>query len=177
MGELRQPSPQQVSVKPAHVEERVPFANPLHAKYAATYVFQGILPFIERAANFLGCNLHQFGRAKGLWHVNQIQSLLGQVPSLPRQSQHECMQHAHETRMSLASALEGVDMAIHEVVSTLDLPVPHYLESRQVIPPTPPIDETIEVFEPGVVVTTRVDPVLQNIVEEPKRKAPKLKDS
>jgi hypothetical protein len=147
--------PSQVSNYPSPQMEREPFSNPLHLKEQAPYVFPGIWPFIERAANVLGCDLHQFGRAKGLWHVSQIQSALGQVPSLDRQSQHDCMKHAHQTRMSLASALEGVDMAIREVVTAMDLPLPPYLETQPAIPSTPPIDETIETFD------------------EPKPKAPK----
>lgn len=149
--------PQQVSAYPSLRVDSEPFANPLHVKEKPAYVFTGIWPFIERAANLLGCDLHQFGRAKGLWHVSQIQSALGQVPTLDRASQHECIAHAHRTRMSLAAALEGVDMAIREVITEMDLPVPPYLESPP-LPPTPPIDETIDVFE------------------EPKSKAPKPKE-
>lgn len=133
--------PQQVSAYPALRQDREPFSNPMHVKEKPSYVFTGIWPFIERAANFLGCDLHQFGRAKGLWHVSQIQSALGQVPSLDRQSQHECMSHAHRTRMSLAAALEGVDMAIREVCVEMDLPLPPYLET----PAPPVIDESIDV--------------------------------
>jgi hypothetical protein len=150
--------PQQVSTYPALRQDSEPFGNPLHVKDKPPYVFPGIWPFIERAASFLGCDLHQFGRAKGLWHVSQIQSALGQVPTLDRASQHECIAHAHRTRMSLAAALEGVDMAIREVITATDLPVPSYLESPP-LPPTPPIDETIEV------------------ADEPRRKAPKPKDA
>lgn len=146
--------PQQVSAYPALRVDSEPIANPMHVKDKPAYIFQGIWPFIERAANFLGCDLHQFGRAKGLWHVSQIQSALGQVPTLDRASQHECILHAHRTRMSLAAALEGCDMAIREVVTAMDLPLPPYLETPA-LPPTPPIDESIEVFE------------------EPKPKAPK----
>lgn len=138
--------PSQVSVYPSPQMEQEPFANPLHLKEKPSYTFTGIWPFIERAASFLGCDLHQFGRAKGLWHVSQIQSALGQVPGLDRASQHECIAHAHRTRMSLAAALEGVDMAIREVVTAMDLPLPPYLETP-VLPPTPPIDETIETFD------------------------------
>jgi hypothetical protein len=138
--------PQQVSPYPSLRVDSEPFANPMHVKEKPAYVFQGIWPFIERAANFLGCDLHQFGRAKNLWHVSQIQSALGQVPTLDRASQHECMSHAHRTRMSLAAALEGVDMAIREVITAMDLPVPSYLESPT-LPSPPSIDESIEVLE------------------------------
>lgn len=119
---------------------------PMQVVEKPAYTFPGIWPFVERAANFLGCDLHQFGRAKGLWHVTQIQNALGQLPRLDRASQHECLDHVNKTRMSLAAALEGSDMAIREVIAALDLPVPPYLETPE-LPPVPPVDESIEEFE------------------------------
>jgi hypothetical protein len=130
----------------------------MHVKDKPTYVFTGMVPFVERAANYLGCDLCQCGLAKQIKPISQIQSALSQAPSLDRASQHECLKHAIHERMILAAALEGADMAIMEVVTALDLPVPACLESRVPIPATPPVDESVEVFE------------------EPKRKALKPKD-
>jgi hypothetical protein len=94
------------------------------------YVFVGIWPFIERAAHDLGCDLHQFGRTKSLWHVSQIQTGLGMVPTLDRAAQLERMEHVHRDRMSLATALVGVDLAIREVSAACNLPLPPYLSRK-----------------------------------------------
>jgi hypothetical protein len=100
------------------------------------FVFSGIFPYIERAASRLGCDMHQFGRTRSLWHVSQIQTALGQVPTMERSAQLERMAHVHQDRMGLAAALAGMDDAIREVMTELDLPLPPYHEEPPSLKPS-----------------------------------------
>jgi hypothetical protein len=85
------------------------------------YTFPGIWPFIERIARATGRDLHQAGRCRQIWHLAQVQDALGQIPRLDRRSQFELLEHVRRTRDSLALALEGVDAAILEVTTEMDL--------------------------------------------------------
>jgi hypothetical protein len=77
------------------------------------YIFPGLWPFIERAAQ--GRNLHHLGRARDLWHCKQIQDALGQVPRLDPESRRQLIGHVCKIRASLAVAMEGIDAAILEI--------------------------------------------------------------
>jgi hypothetical protein len=85
------------------------------------YTFPGVWPFIERIARTTGRDLHQAGRCRQIWHLDQIQDALGQIPRLDQRSQYELIEHVRRTRDSLALALEGADAAILEVTTELQL--------------------------------------------------------
>lgn len=89
----------------------------------STYHFPGVHPFIEAVAARTGRDLHQVGRTRQLWHVAQIQDALGQMPRLDAASQAESLAHVRRLRDGLALALEGVDAAITEVVTTVLPPI------------------------------------------------------
>lgn len=84
-----------------------------------SYVFPGVFPFIEQIAAATGRDLHQVGRTRGLWHVSQIQDALGQLPRLDAKSQQASLANIRRIRDGLALALEGVDAAIAEVVTSV----------------------------------------------------------
>lgn len=123
--------------------------HPLHVQEPpAAYIFPGIWPFIERAQSELGCDLHQYGRARSLWHVSQMQNALGQLPKLDVKSQRECLEHINKNRMSLACALLGVDNAILDACVSLGLPLPDYLEEKLEVALTPEVESTVSAKKP-----------------------------
>ncbi len=85
-----------------------------------TYVFPGLWPFVERAGE--SRDLYQLGRARDLWHCKQVQDALGQVPRLDPDSRRELLDHVQKIRDSLAVAVEGIDLAVNEVVAAIDEP-------------------------------------------------------
>ena len=83
------------------------------------YVFPGLWPFIERAAQ--GRDLPHLGRAREIWHCKQIQDSLGQLPRIDVKSQRELLDHVLKIRASLVAALEGIDAAVLEVSGEFNL--------------------------------------------------------
>ena len=99
------------------------------------YVFSGLWPYIERAAKHLGFPLARYGQTRTLWHCTQIQNALGQLPRMPtRESQVEAMAYVNAIRDSLACAIEGIDAAILDVTSELELPAPHWATEDETCP-------------------------------------------
>jgi hypothetical protein len=84
------------------------------------YVFPGLWPFIERAAE--GRSLYQLGRGRELWHSKQVQDALGQVPRLDDASRKALMAHVARVRDSLAAVVEGIDLAIAETAKATSTP-------------------------------------------------------
>jgi hypothetical protein len=87
-----------------------------------SYVFPGLWPFIERVAK--GREIHHLGRARDVWHCKQIQDSLGQLPRLDPESRRQLLGHVFKLRASLAVAIEGIDAAVAEVSTELDLVSP-----------------------------------------------------
>jgi len=96
------------------------------------YVFPGLQPFIDSAARAMGVDLGHFGRTKLLWHCTQIQNALGQLPRMPdKQSQIDAMTYINAVRDSLACAVAGIDSAILDATSELELPLPEWAEREE----------------------------------------------
>lgn len=104
--------------------EHAPIAREVAPTPKPPYVFPGVRPFIESAAEDGGHDLHQVGRSLGLWHVSRIQDALGQIPKMPPESRKQAMEQVDDIRESLALALEGVDSAIAEVMAECEIPAP-----------------------------------------------------
>ena len=95
------------------------------------YNFPGLRPFMEQVCESKGRDLHQLGRAVELWHSKQVQNALGQIPGLDPSSRLASLQQVIHHRESLACALEGIDLAIMDVVTEFDLPVPAFLDIHE----------------------------------------------
>ncbi len=86
---------------------------------------------MEQVCESKGRDLHQLGRAVELWHSKQVQNALGQIPRIDPESQLACLEQIVHHRESLACALEGIDLAILEVVTELGLPAPEFLDTYE----------------------------------------------
>ena len=85
------------------------------------YTFPGLWPFIERAAE--GRSPYQLGRGRELWHAKQIQDALGQLPRLDDESRKALLTHAVRVRDSLATVVEGMDLALAEAAKATSTPM------------------------------------------------------
>lgn len=86
------------------------------------YVFPGLTPYIHAAARDAGLLLKHEGRDLGLWHVGQIQTALGQIPTMAAIGRELALSHATTVRQDLALVLEAIDRAIAEVSEECGLP-------------------------------------------------------
>src|SRR4051812_16464274 len=78
------------------------------------YVFKGLVPFVEDAANVLGVVPHSISVAKvqSLWHIKRLQDALGQAKLDYTQAQlRETMAYIGDVRHGLAVALGAADAA------------------------------------------------------------------
>ncbi len=85
------------------------------------YTFPGLWPFIERAAE--GRSPYQLGRGRELWHARQLQDALGQLPRLDDPSRKALLAHAVRVRDSLATVVEGMDLALAEIARATATPL------------------------------------------------------
>lgn len=83
------------------------------------YCFPGLQSFISRAAG--SRDVSYLGRAREIWHVEEIQYALTQIPKQDYEMQRELIGHALKVRESLAVTLRGIDEAISEVAEKFDL--------------------------------------------------------
>lgn len=95
-------------------------AEPVEPK--PPYVFPGVRPFLDAVIEDSGRPDPHVGR--DVWHVSRIQEALGQMSRMDADSRKAAMEHVHELRESLAMKLGGVDAAIAEVSSELEIPAP-----------------------------------------------------
>lgn len=79
------------------------------------YVFPGMAPYVERAAQARGADAVHMVKSMALWHVTQVQNALGQIPRLSREQRPDLLAHAVKIRECLAAVLAGVDDAIEDV--------------------------------------------------------------
>lgn len=79
------------------------------------WVFPGLAPYVQRAAQAHGADAVHMVKSMGLWHVTQVQDALGQLPRLAQHQRPDLLAHAVKIRECLASVLAGIDDAIEDV--------------------------------------------------------------
>jgi hypothetical protein len=105
---------------------------------ASGFIFQGLSPYVDAAAKADG--FEEWGlisKAKGLWPSNQLQNTLGQLVALKPEQRPESLAYAMKVRRMVAVLLEGLDAAILDVTSELELPVPAEIAGRTADGPGP----------------------------------------
>lgn len=103
------------------------------------YVFPGITPYIDRAADELGLDNEHKHRARSGWHVKSIADALAQLPDQAAKTPGavpEVIDRLKSLRAGLAAQLMAVDEAIDEVEASV-LGGPRTVR-KAVEPPKPP---------------------------------------
>lgn len=108
------------------------------------YTFPGVRPFLEWAARVLDCQVGHYGQVERIWHVTQIQHSLGQLAGQAPADRPAAARNLEDVRTSLATALLGVDAAIRDAYTALNIPLPEFLSteaepSRTHHPHSPPL--------------------------------------
>jgi hypothetical protein len=95
------------------------------------YVFQGIRPYItQAAADFPDVELSYRGRAERIDGVTAVGHALTQATLAQPEHRADIAREAERQRDVLALALAGVEAAILDVYSALELPAPRFASGR-----------------------------------------------
>jgi hypothetical protein len=98
---------------------------------AEHYVFQGIRPYIaQAAADFPDVELSYRGRAERIDGVTAVGHSLTQATLAQPEHRADIAREAERQRDVLALALAGVEAAILDVYSALELPAPRFVSAR-----------------------------------------------
>ena len=113
----------------------------LWPRLKAGHVFPGLAPFIDRASANRGLTPLMAGHARsGSWHARAAQSALGELPNVaarvvagtaPETSMVGMLDRIREVRQSLAAELDGLDAAILDTFTALEIPLPSYLHKTK----------------------------------------------
>lgn len=96
------------------------------------YVFQGLAPFIEAAAEVRKVDSHLIGQIKNSWHARQVQNTLGQIaqiaanPHAPANATDEVFSYVSNIVVSAVAGVEGCVAALVEVAKAHGLDLTHF---------------------------------------------------
>lgn len=88
------------------------------------YTFRGVQPFVEAAAAAAEVAPADVSPLRRLWHVQQVQDALGQLPRLDPAAKAEAAGHVRRTLTAFRSAVDGCAAAVAEAFAACGLAPP-----------------------------------------------------